>query len=60
MDSLVLCPCGHTMASHAGDGCRGDRFRRCACARARLGALDAAIDAHRLKSASAEPQLAAE
>ncbi len=58
MDSLVLCPCGHNMASHDWDGCRGDRFSTCGCRQSRQGALEAAIYASRLRGPQLEPLLA--
>jgi len=60
MDTLVLCPCGHAMASHDWEGCRGDRHRRCGCPHSRLGALEAAIYASRLRAGSATAVLPAE
>jgi hypothetical protein len=47
MDTLVSCPCGHTLAVHDGGGCTGERLRPCACTRDRSSALDAAIGAAR-------------
>ena len=43
MDTLVRCPCGHTLAIHDGGGCTGERLRPCHCKRDRSGALDAAV-----------------
>ena len=47
MDNLVLCPCGHPLTNHDYAGCSGDRLRRCACARDRHSALEAAVDSVR-------------
>jgi len=44
LDELVLCPCGHSMAFHDREGCRGERLRRCPCERDRYAALEAAVD----------------
>jgi hypothetical protein len=44
MDTLVHCPCGHTLAGHDYAGCSGDRLRRCECERDRHAALEAAVD----------------
>ena len=43
MDTLITCPCGHTLAAHDTDGCFGERLRRCHCRRDRATALDAAV-----------------
>ncbi len=53
MDTLVSCPCGHTLAAHDGGGCTGERLRPCACKRDRSGALDAAVGAARTQSLAA-------
>ena len=45
MDTLVTCPCGHTLASHDTEGCFGERLRHCHCRRNRTAALEAAIGA---------------
>jgi hypothetical protein len=55
MDNLVLCPCGHSIANHAYDGCAGDRLRRCACERDRHFALEAAVDTARTSPLFGEP-----
>lgn len=47
MDTLVSCPCGHTLAMHDGGGCSGERLRPCPCKRDRSGALEAAVGAAR-------------
>jgi hypothetical protein len=47
MDTLVSCPCGHTLALHDGGGCGGERLRPCPCKRDRTGALEAAVGAAR-------------
>jgi hypothetical protein len=47
LDELVLCPCGHSMAQHDRDGCRGERLRRCRCRHDRHAALEAAVDGAR-------------
>jgi hypothetical protein len=54
MDWLVLCPCGHALTSHDWEGCRGDRFAQCACVHSPQSALDAAIEASRLKTGPEE------
>jgi hypothetical protein len=43
VDTLVNCPCGHTLALHDGGGCAGERLRPCPCPRDRVAALDAAV-----------------
>jgi len=43
MDTLIACPCGHTLASHDAEGCFGERLRSCHCRRDRSTALDAAV-----------------
>jgi hypothetical protein len=60
MDELVMCPCGHAMSSHDDAGCHGDRRHRCACPQTRIGALEAAIDASRLRPGQSLPFLHAE
>lgn len=47
MDTLVQCPCGHTLARHDYAGCAGDRLRSCSCERDRHHALEAAVDSVR-------------
>jgi hypothetical protein len=47
MDNLVLCPCGHSLASHDYMGCSGDRAGRCSCEHDRHAALEAAVDTAR-------------
>jgi hypothetical protein len=47
METLVLCPCGHSLAQHDYAGCAGDRLRRCTCERDRHAALEAAVDSVR-------------
>jgi hypothetical protein len=47
MDNLVLCPCGHSLASHDYMGCSGDRAGRCGCELDRHAALEAAVDSAR-------------
>ena len=47
MDNLVLCPCGHSLASHDYMGCSGDRAGRCGCELDRHAALQAAVDSAR-------------
>ena len=44
MDTLITCPCGHTLASHDTEGCFGERLRPCHCRRDRVAALDAAVN----------------
>jgi hypothetical protein len=44
MENLVLCPCGHSLAKHDWDGCKGDRSENCDCTLDRHYALEAAID----------------
>jgi hypothetical protein len=44
MDTLITCPCGHTLASHDTEGCFGERLRTCHCRRDRATALDAAVN----------------
>jgi hypothetical protein len=44
MDTLITCPCGHTLASHDTEGCFGERLRPCHCRRNRATALDAAVN----------------
>jgi hypothetical protein len=47
MDTFVTCPCGHTLATHDGGGCGGERLRPCGCRRDRTAALEAAVRAVR-------------
>jgi hypothetical protein len=47
MESLVFCPCGHSLARHEWDGCAGDRSESCGCTLDRRSALEAAIDSVR-------------
>jgi hypothetical protein len=47
MDTLVSCPCGHTLASHDAGGCCGERLRPCSCRCDRQAALEAAVRAVR-------------
>lgn len=47
MDTLVQCPCGHTLERHDYTGCSGDRLRECTCERDRHLALEAAVDSVR-------------
>jgi hypothetical protein len=47
METLVNCPCGHTLSTHDGGGCSGERLRPCSCKRDRSGALEAAVTAVR-------------
>lgn len=54
METLVLCPCGHELALHDEQGCRGSRSVRCACDRTREAALEAAVEAARTRPWSPE------
>jgi hypothetical protein len=47
METLVLCPCGHSLANHDYAGCAGDRLRVCGCPRDRHYALEAAVSSAR-------------
>ena len=51
MDTLITCPCGHTLAAHDTEGCFGERLRPCHCRRDRLAALDAAVNVVRTPQA---------
>jgi hypothetical protein len=44
MDTLLTCPCGHTLANHDTGGCFGERLRPCHCRRDRATALDAVVN----------------
>lgn len=58
MDTLVLCPCGHELAMHDAEGCRGSRTERCACTLSSEKALEAAVEAARTRPWSADNEAA--
>jgi hypothetical protein len=58
MRYLVFCPCGHSLDSHAQQGCSGDSLGRCGCDLDPGRALEAAIDDVRSRPwAQSEPAL---
>lgn len=57
MNTLVTCPCGHTLEQHDTGGCDGDRLRPCFCRRDRSLALEAAVGEVRSKPFAATYEL---
>lgn len=58
MDTLLTCPCGHTLASHDTEGCFGERLRPCHCRRNRASALDAVVNGVRTPQSAATYEVA--
>jgi hypothetical protein len=48
LERLVVCPCGHDIEQHGGDGCTVRKSgERCACRLVRDSVLDSALGAER-------------